>query len=208
MLDINGPAELPHPDEEGEPFGSLGELQELAEAAGLARQRVTKDSPPALREAFLRDMLDHECWPLGTYFERLGEAGVDLPDPALLDDAGVHAKLWEVIHALAAMNAFLDRTDHLSDRELYEYLWQDGLREVNEMPPPNSAWRYHLDPLGGCSEEDIQISLRYYDSEETRRHWARSFPADHIPEHEDPPFDRDRFLPVPDEERPFDDDEE
>ncbi len=208
MLNINGPAELPLPDDDGEPLGSLGELQELAEAAGLARQRVTKDSPPALREAFLRDMLDHECWPLGTYFERLGEAGVELPDPALMDDAGLHAKLWEVIHALAAMNTYLNHTDHLSDRELYEHFWQDSLREVDEMPPPNSGWRRFIDLLGGCSEDDIQIGLRYYHDEETRQQWARDFPEDHIPEHEEPPFDRDRLLPVPDEERPTPDDVE
>lgn len=192
-------AATPQDDPEGPEPAGLDELRELAQAAGRSGERVTKDSPPALREAFLRDMLDHESWPLGTYFERLTDAGVGLPDPAALDDAELHVALWDVIRGLAVLRAYLHRTDHLSDRELYEYLWRDALREVNEMPPPNSGWRYHLDPLGGCSEEDVQLSLRYYDDEETRQHWARDFPEDHIPAHEDPPFDRDRFLPDADD---------
>ena len=44
-------------------------------------------------------------------------------------------------------------------------------------------------------DEDVQIGLKYYDDEEERFHWHKSFPEDTIPDHEDPPYDRDRHLP-------------
>ena len=58
-----------------------------------------------------------------------------------------------------------------------------------------SGWVNHIDVIGGGSEEDIEIGLRYYDTEEQRGHWAKDFPDDVIPPHEAPPFDRDRHLP-------------
>lgn len=62
------------------------------------------------------------------------------------------------------------------------------------MPPdPDSA--YHLDVIGSGSEEDIQLGLRYYDNQPEREDWRRNFPEDPIPEHETPPYDRDRHLP-------------
>ncbi len=45
--------------------------------------------------------------------------------------------------------------------------------------------------VSGC----IEIGLKYYDDEEERVRWRESFPDDPIPEHEDPPYDRDRHLP-------------
>ena len=67
---------------------------------------------------------------------------------------------------------------------------------------PGSGWRNYIDLIGSGSEEDIEIGLRYYESEEDRRRWAKEFPKDVIPPHEDPPFDRDRLLPKAEEELP------
>ena len=44
--------------------------------------------------------------------------GIALPAPEELTDAQLSAKLWEVIEALAFLGAYLEHTDHLSDREL------------------------------------------------------------------------------------------
>ena len=107
-----------------------------------------------------------------------------------------------MINSLAGMDTFLCNTNHLSDRQLYEHLWTDTLREETPLMPPGSGWVNHLDMIGGCSEEDIQIGLRYYDDEEHRQQWARDFPGDVIPPHEDPPFDRDRLLPQLSQEEP------
>jgi hypothetical protein len=68
--------------------------------------------------------------------------------------------------------------------------------------PPGSGWRHHIDLIGSGSEEDIQLGLRYYDSEQQRQRWAKDFPDDVIPPHEDPPYDRDRRLPVAPEKLP------
>lgn len=37
--------------------------------------------------------------------------------------------------------------------------------------------------------------MKYYADEETRRQWKNDFPDYEMPEHEDPPYDRDRLLP-------------
>jgi len=112
-----------------------------------------------------------------------------------LDDGQLTAKLWEVIRGMAMLRLFLYSTDHLSDRELYESLWHDVLRDgIPEMPiDEDSAW--HIDLLGGCSEEDLELYQRYYADEDDRLEWAEQWPDFPQPAAEKPPYDRDRFLP-------------
>jgi hypothetical protein len=112
-----------------------------------------------------------------------------------LDERRLTAKLWEVLEALARLRVFLSQTDHLSDRELYTHLWADTLREaIPDLPfDEHSAW--HIDILGGCSEEDIDLHMKYYADESDRRDWLKQFPDYEMPAHEDPPYDRDRHLP-------------
>ena len=38
-------------------------------------------------------------------------------------------KLKEIVERMATLGAYLLHTDHLTDRELYVYLFADGLRE-------------------------------------------------------------------------------
>jgi hypothetical protein len=54
---------------------------------------------------------------------------------------------------------------------------------------------WHLDILGGCSDEDLRLHLKYYADEEQRRSWLKDCPDYDMPAHEDPPYDRDRLLP-------------
>jgi hypothetical protein len=173
----------------------LNELEERVKELGPGSLHVGEECPSGVHEQFLRNVLDYDAAPVGTRFRQLVDAGVALPRPETLDGAALTAKLWEVIRALAALDVYLHHTDHLSDRQLYEHLWRDSLREETAIFPPGSGWIGHIDLIGGGSDEDIEIGLRYYDDESQRRHWAEDFPNDVIPPHEDPPHARDRALP-------------
>jgi hypothetical protein len=156
------------------------------------------DCPAEMEESFWKHVVDYEEAPSTTHFHQLEMAGVSLPSPDSLNEQEVTAKLWEVIHKLALLRVFIEQTDHLSDRELYRHLWTESLREETKMLPAtaNSAW--HIQPLGGCSEEDNRLYLKYYADDASRQHWHMDFPDDPLPVHENLPYDRDRLLPKPD----------
>jgi hypothetical protein len=129
-----------------------------------------------------------------TNFSRLIQLGVEMIPPVELDDTKLHAKLQEVLYALAAMRCFLHNTDHLSDRELYTWLWSDGLRqETPDLSQLGGAW--HMSPIGSGADEDVAIFLKYYASEEERRRWNVDFPNDPLPPHCALPHHRDKNLP-------------
>jgi hypothetical protein len=135
-------------------------------------------------------------------FDALIEAGVALPRPQELDDTQITGKLWEVIHAMAGLGAFLHSTDHLSDRELYADLWREALREPGILLPDHLDYAWHIDLIGSGSEEDNLLRLKYYADEEERRQWREDWPDDVIPDHEEPPYDRDRLLPQAEDRTP------
>lgn len=180
---------------------------ELRARFGAVHAEISPDCPPEISDDFIRRMEAFENGPFITQLDRLTRSGLVLPPPAELDDDALIAKLSELIEALARDRTYLSQTDHLSDRELYEHLWNESLREeVPDLPPdPDGAW--HIDILGGCSEEDMFLSRKYYDSEEDRQRWHEEWPNDEMPPHEDPPYDRDRHLPQATYARPDDGDD-
>jgi hypothetical protein len=145
--------------------------------------------------------MEHEDYPFTTHLDQLHRIGMNLPDPDTLSDEAVSQQLQIMIDGLAKIRVFLSQTDHLNDRELYRHLWEGSLREpVEDMPMDiNSAW--HLDILGGCSEEDLFLMHKYYESPEDRTYWQQQFPEEVLPPHQDPPFDRDRQLPKAEDAR-------
>jgi hypothetical protein len=192
------------PEAEDDQDKTIEDLKRRVEelCGGQMEMRVLDDCSPEIEEIFWKGVVDWEEAPWTTHFHQLESAGVSLPPPDSLNDQELTEKLWEVIHALALLRVFIEQTDHLSDRELYSYLWIDCLREeTKELPPsPNAAC--HIPLLGGCSKEDNLLYLKYYADDDSRRDWQQDFPDDPLPSHEDPPYDRDRLLPKPDYSSP------
>ncbi len=151
--------------------------------------------PADLEEEFLRHVLEYETAEPISLFRLLENAGLEITSPTELPDDLVVRKLNEIIEKMASLGAYLLHTNHLSDRELYDYLYNDGLREEAVLFPENPSYAYMIDLTGSGSEEDNEIYLKYYADEEHRQQWAIDWPDDVIPDHVDPPFDRDRHLP-------------
>jgi hypothetical protein len=171
------------------------EVEELT--GGKMISNVSEDCPLEIEEKFWEHVLAYERAKFEVPFEMLVKGGMSLPSPRDLSDTQLTLKLWEVIRGLALLGAYLECTDHLSDRELYTVLWSDLLREETMLLPNDPDFACHLDPIGSGSEKENFIYLKYYADEEYRRHWAREWPDDPLPEHEPLPFDRDRHLPKP-----------
>jgi hypothetical protein len=177
----------------------INELREAAREAadGEMTEWESPDCPPEIAEQFWENVLAYESAEKTCHFIQLEELGIDLPPPEELDDAALTKKLWEVIHGLARINVFLSQTDHWSDRELYEHMWHETLREITMNLPADSGWTSHIDFLSSGSDEDNYLYLKYYADDEWREQWRRDFPNDPIPDHVDPPYDRDSKLPAP-----------
>ena len=166
------------------------------EVERLGGSTMSLESMPAdVEEEFLRHVLEYETAEPISLLKLLENAGLEIPTPDELDDDAVTSKLKQIIERMATVGAYLLHTNHLSDRALYEYLFHDGLREEAVLFPENPSYAYMIDLTGSGSEEDNQIFLKYYADEKYRLQWASDWPDDRIPNHEEPPFDRDRFLP-------------
>ena len=151
--------------------------------------------PADMEEEFLRHVLEYETAEQISLLRLLENSGLVVPAPETLDDDALRIKLKEIIDRMASVGAYVLHTNHLSDRDLYEYLYNDALREETVLFPENPSYAYMIDLTGSGSEDDNQIYLKYYANADYRRQWAHDWPDDPMPEHEDPPFDRDRFLP-------------
>lgn len=145
----------------------------------------------ALEESFWDYIKAFENGPTGTHMNQLREAGIDMPASDLLDDEALSKKLWQVINGLAELRVFLDQTDHLDDRALYNVLRNDLLVQETVLLPVHPDSATHLDILGGWSDADNYIYYKYYAADADRNDWASECPEYDMPEHVDLPFDRD-----------------
>ena len=160
------------------------------------RRQLSEDSD---RE-FERKMILFEEGPTTTNFDQLVEQGIELPAPDAIPDSQIRAKLWETIDALVRVRVFLDHTNHLSDRELYSKLWHEVLREETAAIDEIGFWS-HVSLVRPDVEPDLTVYLKYYLDEQGRLDWAKDFPEDPMPDREELPYDRDRYLPKPDRRR-------
>jgi hypothetical protein len=152
----------------------------------------TSNLPLDVQESFWRRVVETEEAPTTTLTRELGALGVPLPAPDSLDDEQTHSALWIVIDALSGLHVYLEQTDHLSDRELYQLLIDQLLPE--EMGALGDG-NWHMPILGGCSEADLQLYNKYYATPEEREDWMRTFPDYEMPSSAELPYDRDRRLP-------------
>jgi len=167
-----------------------------AELEKLGGSTISLESmPPDIEEDFLRHVLERATREPVTLYNQLETAGVQLPAPDQLDDSALTRTLPRLIQRLATLGVYLIHTNHLSDRELYEYLYHEGLREEARLFPDNPTYAYIIDLTGNGSDEHTLIYLKHYADEQYRADWTHDWPDDSMPAHEDPPFDRDSSLP-------------
>ena len=167
-----------------------------AELEKLGGSTSTLESMPAdMEEEFLRHVLEYETAEPISLLRLLENSGLEVPAPETLDDDALKLKLKDIIDRMASLGAYLLHTNHLSDRDLYEYVYHEALREETVLFPENPSYAYMIDLTGSGSEDDNQMYLKYYANADYRRQWRHDWPDDPMPEHEEPPFDRDRLLP-------------
>jgi hypothetical protein len=121
------------------------------------------------------------------------DEGISLRERLAARDCAPPYDLWKLIAYLAEMNIVIENTNHLDDAALLEFLV--AFLEEPVVFPDLPDLVMHIDVLGSGSEEDINLYLRYYASDDDRQEWMREFPAYDMPPRRMPPFDRDRFLP-------------
>ena len=128
-----------------------------------------------------------------SWLEHLSASGFEIRDPESLDIGELRAGLWELIEILFEEKVVLDHTDHLSDRQLYELLWNDVLREPHE-----PVFEGGICSIVSCVDRGQDLDyLRYYADEKTRNEYADDPWQGELPPAEPCRFDRDRHLPVP-----------
>ena len=192
---IDDPNELERVDQEIRINELKAEAEELTEGEMVTFE--ADDAPPEILEQFWRNVVEYEKGEKTTSRIELEKAGMLLPPPDELDDRQLPAKLRDLFDRLADQSTYVYNTNHLSDRELYEELWHDALNEVHVAMPKMPGSGYFIDMLGSGSDEDTHLYMKYYADEEARRLWLEDFPDYEVPEHEEPPYDRDKGLPQP-----------
>jgi len=172
-----------------------GEIEEAVHGQCVISD-ASEDCAPEVAEQFFKHVLDFEHAEMVRHRELLARHSVALPPEDELSDEELALKLIEVIHTLAKLRTYLYATNHLSDRELYRRLVEETLEGLTYDFASDDPANCHIDLSNGCDED---IYLRYYADEDTREHWLHEFPDTVMPPHEEPPYDRDRHLPVPPE---------
>jgi hypothetical protein len=181
-------------DDETDPLG----LAEVDREIAAAKTESAPDEPPPFDppnpalEAHLR-AAEPENWTPPT--QKLVAENIPLLPPVEITDETLTPILWELLHNLALRGFYVLHTDHLSDHELYAELWERGLRDPAHLPGRNPRGGWFHDFLGSWGEDDMQLWLRYYASDEGRAKHAKEFPNDKLPPKEKPAFNRDWRLP-------------
>lgn len=170
------------------------QLSEISGGTAFLETFQAEDLSLEMTLQFLENVLSFEWEADTTWKQLMEEDGYTMPAPETLTEEEISAQLWVVLQALATLHCTLDFTNHLSDRELYEKLF-DRLEEPTEdIRLMGDDITCHLQILLPGDEEDDLIWLKYYADDPTRQMWHQEFGFT-LPPREDPPYDRDRYLP-------------
>lgn len=200
-MTIEDPDELDRVDHEIRVNELKAEVEEITGEPVVEFEGDGEEAPPEVIEQFWENVRDFEKAEWTTEREQLEAEGVYLPPPDEVPDEALGELLLALCRRLAEGGTFVFHTDHLSDRELYEYLWRDGLNEPvkkvrSSGPDGQFLGGFFLDLVGSGSEEHVYLWLKYYATEQQRAEKCDYYP-DPIPAHEDPPYPRDYLLPHP-----------
>lgn len=134
---------------------------------------------------FLASMLAWERAPV-LPISRWFDPELTLPRPETLHDKDLYRVLWDTINKLYDKRIVLDFTDHLSDRQLYCVIYRDILPSPEKkIDIPRNFLHWHcLD-----DNDDPEVWLKYYASEEEREAWAAESGLP-LPPSESPPHPR------------------
>ncbi len=122
--------------------------------------------------------------------------GIELPVPDSLADNELETKLWEVIHGMAKRRHFLENTDHLTDRELYQKLWDKTLNEEVEEVPTDLTQFVAVFQMCEDMEFGGEIYMQYYADDFEREMWTYDHPGEPLPPKRELVADRARQMPT------------
>lgn len=179
----------------------IDELKAQARQLGGPEMSIFEDeqAPPEALERFWQNVLSMEGGPWVTDRQQLEDQGLHLPPPHSMTDEQLQGVLTDLLRRLAELGTYLCHTNHLSDRRLYEDLWHETLDERHVRMDIDAGGAWVVDMLGAGSEDDIYLHLKHYADLRERRQWMREWPDYEMPDHQDPPYDRDSSLPRPPE---------
>jgi hypothetical protein len=127
------------------------------------------------------------------WFKALDDGPITTLREMLLRSGPIPTELWPLLERLADLNVVIESTNHLDDAALYAYLQEQLDQPTEDLTGTTGV--LHIDVIGGFSEEDMLVYLRYYADESSRASFLRTYPD--MPPKETPPFDRDQHMPLP-----------
>lgn len=128
-----------------------------------------------------------------TPYLELEKRGCAPPMIETLSDEEVTRELTNLIWNLADLQIFISNIDHLDDRAAYRALLE-FCDEPNMFFPGSKKACCGWSPIDSGSEEDDEIYLRYYASDETRAEHLTDFNSP-VPEKQPIPYPRP-WIPV------------
>lgn len=156
--------------------------------------------PLEMEVAFLERVVAFETAPRTSNRGWLAAGGLHFRSPAELSGTELERELGRLIKALARARVFLSCTDHLTDAELYQALWERVLpaevADAERTEDDATHWDFSEEEHGGPD-----TWLRWYASEEQRLDWSMEFPEEPMPRAEKRPARRDHRLPRPHPDR-------